>query len=93
MVGYASRPGTCTRPADTDRQAAGSYLQKVTSALECGHGAMAPALGMILTDAILMTVHGVYHAERGAEPGCLGQPAYHGLYRPVGGFLRWPVHW
>jgi len=42
---------------------------------------MAPALSMIVSDAILMTVHRACHAERGAEPGCLGQPAYHGLYR------------
>jgi hypothetical protein len=68
----------------------------VTSALECGDGAMAPALSMIVSDAILailMTVHGAYHAERGAESRCLGEPTYHGLYQPVGGFLRWPVHW
>jgi hypothetical protein len=61
----------------------------VTSALECGDGAMAPALSMIVSDAILMTVHRAYHAERGAEPRCLGQPTYHGPYQPVGGFLRW----
>jgi len=55
----------------------------VTSALGCGDGAIAPALSVIVSGAILMTVHGAYRAERGAEPGCLAQPAHHGLYQLV----------
>jgi hypothetical protein len=58
----------------------------VTSALECGDGAMAPALSMIVSDAILMTVHSAYHAERGAELRCLSQPTYHGPISPSAGF-------
>jgi hypothetical protein len=54
--------------ADTDRQAAGSCLQEVTPTQAWGDGAMAPAFSMIVSDAILMTVHRAYHAERGAEP-------------------------
>ena len=58
-------------------------LQNVTSALDCGDGAIAAALSVIVSGAILMTVHRAYRAERGAEPGCLAQQAHHDLYQLV----------
>jgi len=54
--------------------------------LGCGDGAIAPALSVIVSGAIVMTVHRAYRAERGAEPGCLAQPAHYGLYQLVVGF-------
>jgi hypothetical protein len=56
------------------------------SALGCGDGAIAPALSVIVSGAILMTVRRTCQAERGAEPGCLAQPAHHGLHKLVVGF-------
>ena len=50
-------------------------LENVTSALGCGDGAIAPALSVIVSGAILMTVPGAHQAQRGAEPGCLARPA------------------
>ena len=61
-------------------------LQNVTSALGCGDCAIAPALSVIVSGAILMTVRRAYRAERGAEPGCLAQPAHYGLHQLVVGF-------
>ena len=44
----------------TDRQAAGRALQNVTSTPGCGNGAIAPALSMIVSGAILMTVRNAF---------------------------------
>ena len=55
----------------------------MTSALGCGDGAIPPTLSVIVSGAILMTVHKAYRAERGAEPGCLAQPADHGVYQLI----------
>jgi hypothetical protein len=49
------------------------------SALGCGDGAIAPALGVIIGGVILMTVPRGISGGRGVEPGCLAQPAPHGL--------------
>ena len=61
-------------------------LRNVTSAVGCVDDAMAPAFSVMVGGAVRMTVHRAYQAERGGEPGCLVQPAYHGLYQLVAGF-------
>lgn len=79
----ASRPH---RSADTDRQAACKYATERYVRAGCGDGAIAPALSVIVRGAILMTVRRACQTERGAEPGCLAQPAHHGLHQLVVGF-------
>jgi hypothetical protein len=88
-------PGPQRRPdkADTDRQAAGTCLQKVTSALEWGDGAMAPALSMIVSDAstrvitVPFSVVKGWHApagRRSVKPRPLAQARQIGPAAPAG---------
>ena len=60
----------------------------MASALGCVDGAIAPALSVMFSGAVLLTVHRAYRAERGAEPGCLVQSARHGLCQLIVGFYR-----
>ena len=73
--------------SDTDRQAAGRALQNVTSAPGCGNGAIAPALSMIVSGAILMTVRNAFRRpeRRVGEHESGFCPASEAEYRMVHG--------